>query len=109
MRISNPITHLDEIFKGKIGDSVGVYSSQSLKLREYYRPIRFMAVEKFQQGSAILERAIHTLAEEGNDGVSCVTDQERFRIHMPRRALYGDHRAGRIVANVFAKMWNQRD
>ena len=65
-------------------------------------------VEKLQQNRAVLKCAVHALPEEGNDGVGGVTDQERFCVHMPWRAFDRDHRAGRVVAKIVAKLRHQR-
>src|ERR1700677_431864 len=89
-------------------DGIRIILARALKLRKNLRPVRAVMVEKLQQNRAVLKCAIHALPEEGDDGVGGVTDQERFCVHMPWRTFDRDHRAGRVVAKIVAKLRHQR-
>src|SRR5579863_10326713 len=108
-RVGDAIAHLDEIFECQYGDGIGVYFARVFEVAEKIRPYGAVPVKQFEEKGAIFKRAIHALAEKGNDRVSRVAQQHRFAAVMPGRTANGHHGAGRVAEIVFVQMRHQRD
>src|ERR1700733_3283799 len=107
LRIRNLISHFREIFNRHIGNSIGVYFASILEFREHSWPVCTMSVEQLDQISAVFKSAVDPLAEERDDGMSSVAEQQRFSFDPPRRALDRNHGTGWIRKIVVCQLRHQ--
>ena len=70
LRVGDLVAHFHEVLQRQVSYRVGILFLRLLELLEHLRSSRAMAVEQFEKDAAIFKRAIQSLAEERNNGVS---------------------------------------
>src|SRR4051812_20500836 len=79
-RVSNLISHLDEVFHGKICNGIRVRFATFTESREYRLPIRDAFIQQLQQDRDVFECAVEALPEKRNDRVRSVSNEKRLAI-----------------------------
>jgi hypothetical protein len=72
--IRDAIAHFDEVFQSHVRDRVRIVLASALEFLEELRPVWAVLIEQLEKYRAIFERAIHSLPEERDDGVSGVAE-----------------------------------
>ena len=83
-------SHLDKIFQGEIGESIGIYFSAVEIFRKRAMSILRKLRQAFIEHDAIFKRRVHSLAVERNDRMGGIADQTDLVLIEPRRATDRD-------------------
>src|SRR5258708_10956491 len=106
--VGHAVPHLCKILYREVGNGISIDLPRFLKLHEDVLPLGPMPIEQLHKSSAVFKTAVQSLAEEGNNGMCGIAQEQRMVLHMPGRTLDGDHGSRWVGEEVVCEIGHQQ-